>query len=66
MKRRSILIESESLDLLRAIKAATGLSESEQVRRAIRWWLERREWPLRSETATPSAEPARQKVLRKS
>jgi hypothetical protein len=66
MKRRSILIESESLDLLRAIKAATGLSESEQMRRAIRLWLETREWPLRSETATPSTELAPQKVLRKS
>ena len=48
MKRLSILIESESLDFLKAIKTATGLSESEQMRRAVRLWLEEREWPIRT------------------
>ena len=43
------MIEPDILDKLRAIKARTGLSESEQVRQGIRWWLESREWPLRKD-----------------
>ena len=46
-KRRTFMIEPDILDKLRAIKARTGLSESEQVRQGIRWWLESREWPPR-------------------
>jgi hypothetical protein len=46
-KRRTFMIEPEILDKLRAIKDRTGLSESEQVRQGIRWWLESREWPPR-------------------
>lgn len=46
MKRRTIMIESDVLHKLQAIKARTGISESEQVRQGIRWWLESREWPL--------------------
>ena len=45
--RRTFTIEPDLLDKLRAIKARTGLSESEQVRQGIRWWLESREWPAR-------------------
>jgi hypothetical protein len=41
------MIEPDILDKLRAIKDRTGLSESEQVRQGIRWWLESREWPPR-------------------
>ena len=41
------MIEPDILDKLRAIKERTGLSESEQVRQGIRWWLESREWPPR-------------------
>jgi hypothetical protein len=41
------MIEPDVLDKLRAIKHRTGLSESEQVRQGIRWWLESREWPPR-------------------
>jgi hypothetical protein len=47
-KRRTFLIEPDILEKLRAIKARTGLSESEQVRQGIRWWLESREWPSRA------------------
>jgi hypothetical protein len=43
-KRRSLLIESDTLEKLRAIKLRTGLSESEQVRQGLQWWLESREW----------------------
>jgi hypothetical protein len=46
-KRRTFMIEPDILDKLRAIKDRTGLSESEQVRQGIRWWLESREWPPR-------------------
>lgn len=46
-KRRTFMIEPDILDKLRAIKERTGLSESEQVRQGIRWWLESREWPPR-------------------
>ena len=42
------MIEPDLLERLRAIKARTGISESEQVRRGIRWWLESREWPART------------------
>ena len=50
-KRRSFLIEADELEQLRAIKARTGLSESEQVRQGIRWWIESREWPVRKPAA---------------
>ena len=46
--RRTFTIEPDLLEKLRAIKARTGLSESEQVRQGIRWWLESREWPVRT------------------
>jgi len=45
--RRTFTIEPDLLEKLRAIKARTGLSESEQVRQGIRWWIESREWPER-------------------
>jgi hypothetical protein len=45
--RRTFTIEPDLLEKLRAIKERTGLSESEQVRQGIRWWLESREWPGR-------------------
>ena len=45
--RRTFTIEPDLLEKLRAIKDRTGLSESEQVRQGIRWWLESREWPAR-------------------
>ena len=43
------MIEPDILEKLRAIKDRTGLSESEQVRQGIRWWLESREWPPRKQ-----------------
>jgi len=49
-KRCTFMIEPDLLDRLRAIKARTGLSESEQIRQGIRWWLDSREWPPRRET----------------
>lgn len=48
-QRRTFMIEPDILEKLRAIKARTGLSESEQVRQGIRWWLESREWPARKD-----------------
>jgi hypothetical protein len=51
MKRRTFMIEPDVLEKLRAIKERTGLSESEQVRQGIRWWLESREWPPRKSGA---------------
>ena len=57
--RRTFTIEPELLDRLRAIKVRTGLSESEQVRQGIRWWLESREWPVRKaeRDAAPEMKP---------
>lgn len=49
-KRVSFLIEPDLLDALRSLKARTGISESEQIRQAIRMWLDSREWPSRHET----------------
>jgi hypothetical protein len=45
------MIASEVLEKLQAIKARTGLSESEQIRQGIQWWLEAREWPPRKSDA---------------
>ena len=46
-KRFTFMIEPELLEQLRAIKARTGMTDSEQIRQAIRNWLETREWPTR-------------------
>ena len=46
-KRFTFMIEPDLLEQLRAIKARTGMSDSEQIRQAIRNWLETREWPTR-------------------
>jgi hypothetical protein len=43
--RCTFMIEPDILDKLRSIKERTGLSESEQIRQGIRWWLDSREWP---------------------
>jgi hypothetical protein len=57
-KRRTFLIEPDTLEKLRAIKLRTGLSESEQVRQGIQWWLESREWPSRApEHDEPAGKP---------
>jgi hypothetical protein len=50
-KRRTVLIAPDILDKLRAIKARTGMSESEQIRQGIEWWLAAREWPPRTSVA---------------
>jgi hypothetical protein len=42
------MIEPDVLERLRSVAARTGLSLSEQIRQGIRWWLESREWPVRS------------------
>jgi hypothetical protein len=60
-KRRTFMIDDDVLEKLRAIKDRTGLSESEQVRQGIQWWLESREWPARrparhEEAAKPKGE----------
>jgi Ribbon-helix-helix domain len=52
-KRRTFMIELDVLEKLRSIKARTGISESEQVRQGIQWWLQSREWPPR----TPEPDP---------
>jgi hypothetical protein len=56
-QRRTFMIEPDLLDRLRAVKARTGLSESEQIRQGIRWWLDSREWPPRKPGRDESVEP---------
>lgn len=51
MKRVSFLIAPELLERLHAMKARTGLSESEQIRQGIQMWLDSREWPARTKPA---------------
>jgi hypothetical protein len=46
-KRCTFTIETELLERLRGYKARTGLSESEQIRQALRAWLDAREWPAK-------------------
>jgi hypothetical protein len=46
MERHTFLIDPVVGDRLKAIKARSGLSESEQVRRAITLWLETFGWPI--------------------
>lgn len=63
-KRCTFMIEPDVLERLQSITARTGLSQSEQIRQGIRWWLESREWPLKGEglevaTANKSAKIAR-------
>jgi hypothetical protein len=64
--RCTFMIEPDILDKLRSIKQRTGLSESEQIRQGIRWWLESREWPAptiadrpRSSASAVSADASR-------
>jgi metal-responsive CopG/Arc/MetJ family transcriptional regulator len=45
-KRCTFTIEPDLLARLRSMKARTGMSESEQIRQAIRAWLDSREWPV--------------------
>jgi hypothetical protein len=52
-ERRAFLIDPEIGYRLKAIKARSGLSESEQVRRAIALWLESFEWPIRQREKPP-------------
>jgi metal-responsive CopG/Arc/MetJ family transcriptional regulator len=47
MKRVSFMIEPDLLERLRAMKARTSLSDAEQIRQAIRMWLDSHEWPPR-------------------
>jgi metal-responsive CopG/Arc/MetJ family transcriptional regulator len=49
-KRVSFLIDPELFDRLHAMRTRTGLSDSEQIREAIRMWLDSREWPPRRQT----------------
>jgi hypothetical protein len=63
-KRRTFMIEPDVLDKLRAIKDRTGLSESEQVRQGIQWWLESREWPPRRAPEPQGASKSRPPVPR--
>jgi hypothetical protein len=53
-KRISFMIEREQLDQLHSMRSRTGLSDAEQIRRAIRMWLEAREWPPRRDEPEPS------------
>ena len=46
-KRVAFVIEPDVLERLRAMAARTSLSTAEQIRQAIRSWLEAREWPVR-------------------
>jgi hypothetical protein len=46
MERHTFSIDPLVGDRLKAIKARSGLSESEQVRRAIKLWLDWFGWPV--------------------
>jgi hypothetical protein len=48
----SIMLDMAVFARLESVKARTGLSKSEQIRRAIEMWLESREWG-----AQPALEP---------
>jgi metal-responsive CopG/Arc/MetJ family transcriptional regulator len=45
-KRCTFTIEPDLLERLRSMKVRTGISESEQIRQAIRSWLDSRDWPV--------------------
>jgi hypothetical protein len=45
-ERQEFMIDRDLLERMMAVKARTGLSRSEQVRRGIQMWLESREWPV--------------------
>ncbi len=45
MIRFSFVGKPETLAPLRQIQARTGLSLAEQIREAIRWWVDAHEWP---------------------
>jgi hypothetical protein len=56
MERHTFMIDAVVGDRLKAIKARSGLSVSEQVRRAIALWLESFGWPVQhqeQEHSTP-------------
>ena len=40
------MIDQELSDRLESTRARTGLSVAEQIRRAVRYWLDAREWPV--------------------
>jgi Arc/MetJ-type ribon-helix-helix transcriptional regulator len=48
-KRCTFMIEPDLLERLHSVTARTGLSQSEQIRQGIRWWLESREWRIKAE-----------------
>ena len=41
------MLDRDLLERLESIKARTGISHSEQIRQAIRMWIDSREWPVR-------------------
>jgi hypothetical protein len=50
MKQRiSVLIEPDQRARLNAVRARTGLSDSEQIRRGIAMWLDSINWPMPDE-----------------
>ena len=50
---KGVTVDPQMSALLQAIKAKTGLSEAEQIRRGIQMWLQAFEW-----TITPGRLPA--------
>jgi hypothetical protein len=48
-----VRLDPDLANRLEIIKARTGLSVAEQVRRGIRLWLESREWPTPSRPSVP-------------
>jgi hypothetical protein len=55
-KRINFMIDSDLLQRLRLMKSRTRLTESEQIRQAIRMWLDSKEWPLRRPMKNPAGE----------
>ncbi len=62
-RRINVFVEQDSVDLMEAIKAHTGLSVAEQVRRGLRSWMLQNQAPVgsgrpvRPAPAYPYADP---------
>jgi len=57
--RINVMVEQHTVDLLNAVKARTGLSLSEQVRRALRSWPATRQRSRTAARRDPSPPPDR-------
>ena len=55
MKRRyTFMVDPDVLAQLKYMAVRTGLSQSEQIRQGICWWLQSREWPTKGDHVSQS------------